>query len=163
MILVALGANIDGPWGNPKATVRHALREMDHDDLQLVRASRLFVTKAFGVTDQPDFVNAVARINTRLQPEELLRRLHTIEAEAGRRRGKRWGPRTLDLDLLDHNGITASFPSGLVLPHPGIAERLFVLMPLLEVAPGWIHPVLRRRPATLIRDLAASGADLISH
>jgi 2-amino-4-hydroxy-6-hydroxymethyldihydropteridine diphosphokinase len=158
MILVALGANIDGPWGNPRATVRRALREMDHDGLQLLSASRLLVTKAFGVTDQPDFVNAVARIETRLQPEELLQRLHAIEAEAGRRRGKRWGPRTLDLDLLDYNGMTAKFASGLVLPHPGIAGRLFVLKPLREIAPGWVHPILRRKPATLIRALGSGGA-----
>jgi 2-amino-4-hydroxy-6-hydroxymethyldihydropteridine diphosphokinase len=158
MILVALGANIDGPWGNPKATVRRALREMDHDGLQLLSASRLLVTRAFGVTDQPDFMNAVARIETKHSPAELMRRLHAIEAEAGRRRGKRWGPRTLDLDLLDYNGMTAKFASGLVLPHPGIAGRLFVLKPLVEIAPGWIHPVLRKKAATLITTLAKGGA-----
>ncbi len=154
MILVALGSNVSGPWGNPRATVRAALRELDRDGLKLVKASRLLVTKPFGVTDQPDFINAVARIETKLKPEDLLQRLHAIEAEAGRRRGKRWGPRTLDLDLLDYNGLRRETASGLVLPHPGIAERLFVLEPLNEVAPGWIHPVLRRKASSLIRGLA---------
>jgi 2-amino-4-hydroxy-6-hydroxymethyldihydropteridine diphosphokinase len=156
MILVALGSNVSGPWGNPRNTVRRALRELDQGGLKLVKASRLLVTKPFGVTGQPDFINAVARIETKLKPEALLRHLHAIEASAGRLRAERWGPRTLDLDLLDYNGLRRRFPSGLVLPHPGIAERLFVLEPLAEIAPGWVHPVLRRKPASLILDLISN-------
>lgn len=124
----------------------------------MVKASPLLVTRAFGVTDQPDFVNAVARIETKLSPQELLARLHAIEVAAGRVRSKRWGPRTLDLDLLDYDGLKLEGKNGLTLPHPGIAGRLFVLKPLQEVAPGWVHPVLRKRAQTLIRVLPAGGA-----
>lgn len=158
MILVGLGANIDGPWGNPAAAVKRALEQLNRNGLLCISASRLLVTKAFGVTGQPDFVNAVARIETKLSPADLMRRLHAIEAEAGRRRGRRWGPRTLDLDLLDYNGRIANDPAGPELPHPGIAERLFVLKPLAEIAPGWVHPVLRKKAATLIATLATGGA-----
>lgn len=158
MILVALGSNIAGPWGSPEAAVKRALSELDRDGLRLVGASRLLVTRAFGVTDQPDFVNAVARIETKMSPAELMKKLHAIEAVAGRRRAARWGPRTLDLDLLDYNGSISNDPAGPTLPHPGIAERLFVLKPLAEIAPGWVHPVLRKKAATLIAALAKNGA-----
>ena len=158
MILVGLGANIDGPWGNPAAAVRRALKELNRDGLHRVRASRLLVTKAFGVTGQPDFVNAVARIETKLSPADLMHRLHAIEADAGRRRAERWGPRTLDLDLLDYHGRISNDPAGPKLPHPGIAERLFVLRPISEIAPGWVHPVLRKKAATLIATLTTGGA-----
>lgn len=158
MILVALGANVDGPWGNPGAAVARALNELDRDGLRLVKASRPVVTRAFGVTDQPDFVNAVARIETALPPAALLQRLHAIEAAAGRMRAERWGPRTLDLDLLDYNGLMSRRGEAPVLPHPGIAERLFVLKPLAEIAPGWVHPVLRKKASTLIAALATGGA-----
>lgn len=158
MILVALGANVDGPWGNPRATVAHALKELDRNGLRMMKASRLLVTKAFGVTDQPDFVNAVARIETALPPDALMQRLHDIEAAAGRRRAERWGPRTLDLDLLDYNGLVSRRGEAPHLPHPGIAERLFVLKPLAEIAPGWVHPVLRKKASTLIAALAKGGA-----
>jgi len=158
MILIALGSNIAGPWGNPEAAVKRALSELDRDGLKLKRASRLIVTKAFGVTDQPDFVNAVARIETSLPPAALLARLHDIERQAGRVRAERWGPRTLDLDLLDYNELILSKEPGPILPHPGIPERLFVLEPLHEIAPGWVHPILRRKPATMIRRLRSGSA-----
>lgn len=157
MILVALGSNISGPWGNPAETLRHAFQELDSHGLKLVAASRLLVSAPFGRTNQPDFVNAVARIDTHLLPEALMRRLHAIEHAAGRRRAVRWGPRTLDLDLLDYHGLIRTPPGRLVLPHPGIAERLFVLKPIAEIAPGWRHPVLRRCARTLIRNLPAGG------
>jgi 2-amino-4-hydroxy-6-hydroxymethyldihydropteridine diphosphokinase len=158
MIIVALGSNQDGPWGSPTATVRHALAALDRDGLRCVKASRLLLSKAFGRTHQPDFVNAAAVIETHLPPEALLRRLHAIERQAGRRRAVRWGPRTLDLDLIDYHGLVRAAPLRPVLPHPGIAERLFVLKPIAEIAPGWIHPLLHRKAASLIRRLRAGAA-----
>ncbi|MCA3555198.1 2-amino-4-hydroxy-6-hydroxymethyldihydropteridine diphosphokinase [Aestuariivirga sp.] len=139
MILVALGANSDGPWGPPRAALQQALLYLDRGGITLRRASRLLVTAPLGVTGQPDFVNAVADVETALSPEDLLARLHGIEREAGRERTLRWGPRTLDLDLIDYHGlIRRDAPP--VLPHPGIAGRIFVLAPIAEIAPDWRHP-----------------------
>ena len=158
MILVALGSNIAGPWGNPHETVLHALRELNHFPLRLRRASNVLSTKPFGVTNQPDFVNAVAVIETALSPHVLMRKLHMIERAAGRKRGRRWGPRTLDIDLLDYHGLHSAqkglVQKALVLPHPGIPKRHFVLQPIQEVAPEWKHPTLKKTAAEMTRNLA---------
>ncbi len=158
MILVALGSNISGPWGDPREAVTRAMGELNEFPLRLKRASPLLSTKAFGVENQPDFINAVALIETALSPEALLRKLHMIERSAGRKRGRRWSPRTLDLDLLDYHGLQreqqGTVQKALVLPHPGIAERTFVLQPLQNVAPHWRHSTSRKSAATMLRDLA---------
>lgn len=157
MILVALGSNQPGPWGAPEQTVRGALRWLNRGGLRLKRASSVLASAPFGVTDQPVFVNAVAEIETALSPEALLRRLHLIERMAGRRRSLRWGPRTLDLDLLDYHGLRRAPPARPVLPHPGIAERIFVLAPIAEIAPLWRHPVTRHTAGTMLRRLDPKG------
>lgn len=157
MILVALGSNMDGPWGTPRETVERAAQALDRDGLKLVRMSRLLLSKPFGVTHQAPFVNAVAEIETHLPPQALLRRLHTIEREAGRRRRTRWGPRTLDLDLIDWHGVVRPPPSWPILPHPGTPARIFVLRPIAEIAPRWRHPVTRQFAAAMLRKLAMAG------
>jgi 2-amino-4-hydroxy-6-hydroxymethyldihydropteridine diphosphokinase len=151
MILIGIGSNVSGPWGPPASTVERALAALDEAPLRLVKASRPIVTAPFGRTDQPDFVNAVAEIETGLEPAALLAHLHAIERRAGRRRTLRWGPRTLDLDLLDYDGLV--LPDHPVLPHPGIPERSFVLGPIAEIAPHWRHPVLDETAATLLARL----------
>jgi 2-amino-4-hydroxy-6-hydroxymethyldihydropteridine diphosphokinase len=156
MILVALGSNSTGPWGNPRDTVTEALRQLDRGGIALRRASQLLVTAPFGVTDQPDFVNAVAEVETALSPEDLLAKLHDIERQAGRERALRWGPRTLDLDLIDYHGLQRQAPPP-VLPHPGIAERIFVLAPIAEIAPGWRHPATQRTAAEMLAQLDQAG------
>lgn len=155
MILIGIGSNIGGPWGNSRDTVEQAFRELARDRVTLVKRSRLLMSRPYGNTRQPAFVNAVAEIATHLPPEALLARLHAIERAAGRRRGRRWGPRTLDLDLLDYHGLARNGRP--VLPHPGIAERLFVLVPIAEIASRWLHPVLRRPARVLARRLGAAG------
>lgn len=157
MILIALGANRSGPWGSPRQTVLRALAELNTGGMRMKRASGLLVSSPFGRTDQPDFVNAVAEIETALTPRALLARLHMIERKAGRRRGLRWGPRTLDLDLLDYDGLICRRGSGPLLPHPGIASRIFVLAPLAAIAPLWRHPQSRQTAATLLRRLDHAG------
>jgi 2-amino-4-hydroxy-6-hydroxymethyldihydropteridine diphosphokinase len=152
MILVALGANMAGPWGTPRQAVARALGELNRNGMALVKASPLLETKPFGRPNQPNFVNAVAAIETRLPPQALLARLHMIEREAGRRRTIRWGPRTLDLDILDYRGLVLR-GRNLALPHPGIAQRNFVLGPLSEIAPRWRHPILHATAAQLMLKL----------
>jgi 2-amino-4-hydroxy-6-hydroxymethyldihydropteridine diphosphokinase len=134
---VGLGANL----GDPQATLRQALAEIAAlPDTRLVAASRLYRSapvQALG----PDFINAVAEVETALEPMPLLRALQRIEAAHGRERPYRNAPRTLDLDLLFYADRVID-ESGLTVPHPRLHERAFVLVPLLELAPGLEHPVL---------------------
>ena len=151
MILIALGSNISGPWGTPQQSVQRALRALDSDGLKLAEASRLLLTAPFGKPNQPPFVNAVARIETHLSPMALLQKLHTIERDAGRRRTTQWGPRTLDLDIIDYHGLVRT--GKLVLPHPGIAERIFVLKPISELGVKWRHPTSHLSAQSMLRKL----------
>jgi len=129
---VGLGANL----GDPVAQIRSALRDLDAiAATRLVRASSLYRSAPWGGVEQPPFVNAVAQVETGLTPHELLDALLAIERRHGRiRDGSRWGPRTLDLDLLVHGSHRVD-DDDLVLPHPRLAERAFVLVPLAEIAP----------------------------
>ncbi len=155
MILIGIGSNLSGPWGSSLETVGRALNELGRDRLTLLKASRLLMSRPYGNVHQPAFVNAVAQIATHLPPDALLSRLHSIERAAGRRRSRRWGPRTLDLDLLDYHGLVRE--GRLTLPHPGIADRLFVLVPLAEIVPRWVHPLRHQTARQLMRRLGASG------
>ena len=130
---IGLGANL----GDAAATLREAIAELARlPRTELLRASRLYRTPAWGVTEQPDFINAVALVETALPPRDLLDALLAIERSFGRTRldGERWGPRTLDLDLLLHGDATIDEP-GLRVPHPHLHERAFALLPLAEIAP----------------------------
>ncbi len=154
MILVALGSNISGPWGSPRQSVERALIALNQWPLRLVKASTLLETAPFGNKNQPNFVNAVAIIETALAPEILIRRLHMIECVAGRKRAKRWGPRTLDLDIIDFHGQIkhqrGANQKALVLPHPGISVRSFVLAPITEIAARWRHPVTHQSAKVML-------------
>jgi 2-amino-4-hydroxy-6-hydroxymethyldihydropteridine diphosphokinase len=157
MIFIALGSNLTGPWGTPEATVTRAIDELARRNIRVLNISQLLVTAPFGVINQPSFVNAVIAVATAMPPQSLMRVLHDIERSAGRKRLKRWGPRTLDLDLLDYHGrilrpLTRSIKP-LVLPHPGIELRSFVLCPLMEIAPQWKHPVSHRTAEQSLRRL----------
>lgn len=110
---------------------------------RLVARSRLYRTRPFGPVQQGDFINAVAALETQLSARELLAAMRDIEAAAGRVRDERWGPRTLDLDLLLHGDERIDSPE-LTIPHPGIAERGFVLAPLSEIAPSLDIPGVGR-------------------
>jgi len=153
-ILLALGANIDSTAGKPAETLHAALAALTQKDVRIAHISPFYRTPAWPNPADPPFVNAVARIETTLSPVALLAVLHAVEALFGRVRAAPNAPRSLDLDLLDYDGRVEAGPP--VLPHPRIAERAFVLVPLLDVAPGWQHPVTGRTGAAL---LAAIPAD----
>ncbi len=145
---VGLGANL----GDAPATVREAMRALDVlPQTRLLRASRLYRSRAWGVETQPDFINAVAMLESRLPARTLLDELLAIERAHGRERAAevRWGPRTLDLDLLLHGDSIIDEP-GLRVPHPHLHERAFALLPLVEVAPDAVIP-----GRGLARDIAA--------
>ena len=146
---LGLGANL----GDAADTLRRALRALDAlPQTRLRRASRLYRTPAWGVTAQPDFVNAAAEVETALSPRALLEALLALERAFGRVRAvdgsDRWGPRSLDLDILLYADARIDAP-GLQLPHPQMHRRAFVLVPLLEIAPALSIPGLGPAAAML--------------
>jgi 2-amino-4-hydroxy-6-hydroxymethyldihydropteridine diphosphokinase len=129
---IGLGANL----GDREATIRRALQLLDGGDTAVVAVSALRETEPVGYRDQPRFLNGAAAVRTELEPRELLERLLAVERELGRdRSGPRFGPRTIDLDLLLYEGRVVSEP-GLELPHPRLHERAFALEPLVELDEG---------------------------
>lgn len=133
---IALGANL----GDPQAQVLAALEALARlPETSLLRHSSLYRGKPVGYAHQPDFVNAVAHLKTRLGPRQLLEHCLDLEKRHGRRRTFRNAPRTLDLDVLLYNGLVMAEP-GLTLPHPRMHERAFVLRPLEEIAPHALVP-----------------------
>lgn len=138
---IALGSNLPSKWGGPADNLREAVRCLA--ELCTVRAVSLFYeTAPVGYTDQPNFINAAALIETTLAPEPLMQALLAIEREMGRDRAAVpvHGPRIIDLDLLIMDGFVIATPE-LTLPHPALAERRFVLQPLAQIAPEMVHPV----------------------
>ncbi len=135
---VGLGGNL----GDPAATLQEAIRELDGlPSTHLLRASRLYRSPAWGVPDQPDFINAVVLLETALAARTLLDAMLQVERSHGRDRDAetRWGPRTLDLDLLLYGDAVIEEP-GLRVPHPHLHERAFALLPLIEIAPEAMIP-----------------------
>ena len=164
VILVAIGANLPGPDGAPALeTCRRAAARLDQlPGLRLRALSRWFLTKPVPPTPGvPDYVNGVALLESRPgaaapDPAALMAALQAIEADFGRVRPYPNAPRTLDLDLLELDGIVRAGPDP-VLPHPRLQERAFVLAPLCDLAPGWKHPVLKERAFRLLRALGDQG------
>jgi len=144
---VGLGSNIEDRARHLVAALE-ALGEIP--DSKRVRVSSLYETDPVGDPRQPRFVNAVLHLDTSLEPDRLHDALHRIEAEAGRGAKDRSGARTIDLDLLYH-GARVLRSRGLTVPHPWAPDRLFVLIPMLEIAPEWIDPALGVRLSDLLR------------
>ncbi|MEO0620138.1 MAG: 2-amino-4-hydroxy-6-hydroxymethyldihydropteridine diphosphokinase [Pseudomonadota bacterium] len=169
-VLIGLGANIPGRFGNPQEAIEEAFRRIAVLSLDPCRCSSIYASSPVGPPNQPVYMNAVCAIDTARGPSALLSALKRIERDAGRGGGRRWGPRPLDLDVLAYKGVVTGWPRGtgvgdvrailkgqvaaararLVLPHPQMHRRAFVLRPLADVAPGWRHPVLRRSAAALL-------------
>jgi len=135
---IGLGGNL----GDAAATLHAALQDLDNlPQTRLMRASKLYRTPAWGVAEQPDFINAAALLETRLPPRDLLDALLDIERSFGRERhgSERWGPRVLDLDLLLYDSAVIDEP-GLRVPHPHLHERAFALLPLVQITPDVFIP-----------------------
>ncbi|MDX8381189.1 MAG: 2-amino-4-hydroxy-6-hydroxymethyldihydropteridine diphosphokinase [Ghiorsea sp.] len=152
--IIALGGNI----GEVKASFISALDMLNHTCC-IVAKSKLYQTPALvdkGAKPQPDYFNATVYVVTTLKPAALLAELHRIEALHGRERIEHWGSRTLDLDLLDYEGVTSNQVE-LKLPHPEIEKRLFVLLPILDIMPNWIHPNTGTSVQAMTRSRLAMG------
>lgn len=156
MILIALGSNRNGEWGSSSSVLARAADELDKfPGMTVLHSGQLYETAGVGAGQPGIFVNSVVKIECRCAPEVLLRRLKRIEKLAGPRSARRWGPRILDLDILDFHGFirgwrdqsqlnNAAIRSQLILPHPLMHLRPFVLAPLMDVEPQWRHPVFQR-------------------
>ncbi len=154
MILVALGSNLAGRGhAGPRETCEAALDALEARGVRVAGRSRWWRTAPVPASDQPWFCNGVAVVETDLGPAGLLALLHGVEDEFGRVRRVRNEARVIDLDLIAHGDRVSDGPDAPILPHPRMHERAFVLLPLLDVAPGWRHPRLGLTAAELARDL----------
>lgn len=155
MIYVAMGANLPSArYGPPRETCEAALRAMEEGGIHIVERSRWYRSAPVPLSDQPDFINGVASVETSLDPAALLARLLSIETEFGRVRGEPNAARILDLDLIAyHDQVSDGANGGPVLPHPRMAMRAFVLLPLRELDPYWRHPSTGARLSELIAAL----------
>ncbi len=152
MIFVALGSNLPGPFGPPEAALEEAKRELQRRGVAVVQSSRTWLTEPVPVSDQPLYRNAVIAVQTKLKPRALFALLKAIEKDFGRTSSEKNASRVLDLDLIAYNDEIVN-EDGLIVPHPRVHERAFVLLPLREIAEGWEHPVLKQPLEKLIERL----------
>ncbi|PCJ33353.1 MAG: 2-amino-4-hydroxy-6-hydroxymethyldihydropteridine diphosphokinase [Alphaproteobacteria bacterium] len=175
MILIGLGSNLsDGHSASPRSMLAAALAEMPAWGIDIVALSHFYESEPVPKSDQPWFINAVAAVDTRLSPEDLLNVLHDIETKLGRTRRIRWEARIIDLDIIAYDDRICPSPDDgpgdwhnaagdgyithqvqdMVIPHPRMHERLFVLNPLMDICPEWIHPVFGKTAKFFARELA---------
>lgn len=153
-VYIGLGANLPSPeYGTPRETIEAAIAALQSQGLAILARSPLYESEPVPVSDQPWYLNAVVEVATDLPAREVLALLHSVENAFGRVRAIRNEARVLDLDLLDHRGTVRDGPDSPLLPHPRLADRAFVLIPLRDIAPQWRHPFSGRSVAELLESL----------
>lgn len=147
------GANL----GNRESNLKWANQWIEREIGPIEKASKVYQTKAWGITDQPDFLNQALLVSTRLSPFELLEKIQTIERRMGRVREIKWGERIIDIDILFYNDQIIDTEK-LAIPHPYLHYRNFVLLPLMDIAPGLVHPAFGKT----IEELYANSEDTLA-
>jgi 2-amino-4-hydroxy-6-hydroxymethyldihydropteridine diphosphokinase len=140
-----------GNEGDRYLNMQQARTNIEHICGQLIQVSSLYETAPWGNADQADFLNQVLLVDTKLSPQDLLKAIFIIEEKGGRKRTVKNAPRTIDIDILFYNRLILEEP-GLSIPHPRIADRRFVLEPLNEISPGYLHPVLGKTIYQLLQE-----------
>lgn len=177
-MIVALGANQSGGGRTLEMTLGQAIQSMSESGAVIRSRSRFFQTPCFPAGAGPDYLNAAVLIEAEWTPAQALGILHDIEQDFGRERVQRWGQRTLDLDMIAYDDLVAPdletyqqwrdlpmetqkmrAPEQLILPHPRLQDRAFVLVPMADVAPNWVHPVTGRTLSEMLARLPQSGID----
>jgi len=148
---IGLGSNLGGAeFDGPRGVLEAAISEMPNMGISVKKISPFYESAPVPVSDQPWFVNAVAMVETPLSARDLLHNLHEIEARLGRKRRIRWEARIIDLDIIAFEAqitpTAGKWPDGapkeMIIPHPRLHERLFVLKPLMDISPAWVHPAM---------------------
>ena len=174
-LLLAFGSNLTSTFGSPADNVQKALDKITQLGASIAAVSRFYATPAFPPGSGADFVNAAACVSSKWTVEEALAHCHQIEADLGRERAERWGARTLDIDLIGYEDVVlpdaqthrrwqglnlqeqlSEAPDEIILPHPRVQERAFVLVPLADVAPDWVHPLLGKSVREMLAALDPS-------
>lgn len=155
-VYLSLGSNI----GDRQAYLSGAIDKLK-EKLENIKTSPIYETEPWGYTDQASFLNMCLRGQTTLEPDQLLKFLKSIESESGRSHAEKWGPREIDIDILFYDEEIVDV-GGLKIPHPHIAERAFVLVPLAEIAPDLAHPVLKKTIAELAESIDSSGVERLA-
>jgi len=146
---IGIGSNL----GNREENCDKSIQLIEEDSrIKITKRSSMSETEPWGIKDQPKFINMAVEIVTDLKPKALLSLLKKIETESGRSPGRRWGPRVIDLDILFYDDLVLKIP-GLEIPHPEICKRDFVLIPLKEIAPEKLHPVLKKKIKELLQEM----------
>ncbi|ENK0838777.1 2-amino-4-hydroxy-6-hydroxymethyldihydropteridine diphosphokinase [Clostridium botulinum] len=145
---VAFGSNI----GEKENYIKRALEKIEERDIKIIKVSPIYETEPYGVLDQDNFLNGVVRIETNLTPEDLIKELLLIEKQLDRVRERRWGPRTIDLDIIFYDDLIIN-KNNLIIPHKDMENREFVLKPLCDIDENFIHPVLKKSVRQLYDEL----------
>jgi len=179
-VYVSLGSNQSGDCDVSKSFVKSAYRLLAQKSIIIDECSPFYETPAFPAGSGPNYVNTVIKARTSLSPDAMLQVLHSVEAELGRARSKRWEARVIDIDILDYEGVVLPdlqthktwrdmpleqqltiWPDGLILPHPRIQDRAFVLVPLRTIAPDWVHPVTKETIDVLLGRLPPQDLETV--
>ncbi len=161
MILIGLGANLPSDYGTPAETLEAAKVSLEKSGLKILKSSRTYLSAPVPVSDAPWYANSVVSIETDLNANDLLYTLNKIETDFGRVRTYRNAPRVLDMDIIAYNdGVIGEDGEHLCVPHPRMHERAFVLKPMMEIAPDWVHPCLRESVSSLITKGEESQGDV---
>ena len=150
IVFLAIGSNL----GNKVGNIEKAKFKLQSSKINILKFSRNYISESWPDNKKPKFINIVLKIKTSLSPISLLKKCNTIETELGRKRSKKNDPRTCDIDIIDYNKIISNIKNKkLILPHPSMSKRNFVLLPLFEIEQSWKHPISKANIVKLINSL----------